>query len=244
MHAQLDEFASAMTALMAVHATFDQIGVERGPLELRLAYLRGVGLGLQRWPALGAVAAQPAVAVQPAPEAPAEPAPAEPSQPDATARGAAAAAAVLAMDSEISRVVEAAGAVVESVQPIAAEPTSRAEKALGTLADPIDWDAADIEVETGKWSDQERRAFFASLKDSGVEDPYEVVAAYCEARGKPRPSLMTADQRNGFLAGMTKSEALGRYREWTGIHGAGAIAAAKEAAKAKRAAAKATKAAG
>lgn len=243
MHAQLDEFASAMTALMAVHATFDQIGVERGPLELRLAYLRGVGLGLQRWPALGAVAAQPAVAVQPTPEAN-KPAPAEPTQPDAAARGAAAAAAVLAMDSEISRVVEAAGAVVESIQPIAAEPPSRAEKALGTLADPIDWDAADLEVETGKWADQERRAFFASLKDSGVEDPYEVVAAYCEARGKPRPSLMTAEQRNGFLASMAKPEALGRYREWTGIHGAGAIAAAKEAAKAKRAAAKAAKAAG
>lgn len=49
-----------------------------------------------------------------------------------------------------------------------------------------------------RWSDVERKAFCATLTGWGLA--YDALAAWCEAKGRPRPSAMTAEQRAKLLA--------------------------------------------
>ncbi len=48
-----------------------------------------------------------------------------------------------------------------------------------------------------RWSDKQRAAFCAALGEIGLA--YGEVASWCEARGRPRPSVMPADQRRKVL---------------------------------------------
>ena len=49
-----------------------------------------------------------------------------------------------------------------------------------------------------KWSDRERAAFCARIGELGLD--YGRVAAFSESLGRPRPSVMTAEQRRKLLA--------------------------------------------
>jgi len=51
---------------------------------------------------------------------------------------------------------------------------------------------------TQKWTDKERGAFCAQLTELGIG--YDNAAAWCEAKGRPRPSLMEPAQRSSVLA--------------------------------------------
>lgn len=48
-----------------------------------------------------------------------------------------------------------------------------------------------------KWSDKERAAFCAKLRDIGLN--YGEVAEFCEAKGRPRPSAMDNERRQHLL---------------------------------------------
>lgn len=49
----------------------------------------------------------------------------------------------------------------------------------------------------GRWSDTERARFCARLGELGLE--YDVVAEFCQAKGRPRPSVMGEDRRKQLL---------------------------------------------
>lgn len=210
--------------IAAVHATFDAIGLEPGDLTTRLAYLRGSVLGFRlfgmRWQA-GSSRRLPSTSP--------------------------------------TKVV----AELQAVAAAGVSPAGQAPAQASNAEPPLDWDAApavapaeeaepEPDPEGGDeptdghhptW-ERDRRAFFASLRSSGITDPYCVIAAYTEGRGvKLRPSAMTDTVRNAFLTAMTNPEAAGRFHEWAAVHGEGIIAEEKAARKAARAAAKAAKAA-
>ena len=50
----------------------------------------------------------------------------------------------------------------------------------------------------GRWTDQEQARFCAKLGDLGLQ--YKPVAEYCEAKGRPRPSVMGEERRAQLLA--------------------------------------------
>lgn len=121
------------------------------------------------------------------------------------------------------------------------EPPSGAESPAPTppAAEPVDT--------TGhhpSWREEiTRKTFFAAITDAGVSEHYDVIAAYCESRGFPRPSAMDPDARAAFLGRMTTDKAArDRLIEWCSIHGgdvAAEIKAKKSAAAAERKAKKA-----
>ena len=49
----------------------------------------------------------------------------------------------------------------------------------------------------GRWSDTERARFCARLRELGLD--YDAVAEFCEAKGRPRPSVMGEDRRKQLL---------------------------------------------
>jgi len=49
----------------------------------------------------------------------------------------------------------------------------------------------------GRWSDTERARFCARLGELGLE--YDAVAEFCQAKGRPRPSVMGEDRRKQLL---------------------------------------------
>lgn len=49
----------------------------------------------------------------------------------------------------------------------------------------------------GRWSDTERARFCARLGELGLE--YDAVAEFCQAKGRPRPSIMGEDRRKQLL---------------------------------------------
>lgn len=61
-----------------------------------------------------------------------------------------------------------------------------------------------------KWTNKQRAAYCARLGELGVS--YDDLAAWCEAKGRPRPSVMTPDQRAksiAWLESMTAEERAG-----------------------------------
>jgi hypothetical protein len=49
----------------------------------------------------------------------------------------------------------------------------------------------------GRWSDTERARFCARLGELGLD--YDAVAEFCQAKGRPRPSVMGEDRRKQLL---------------------------------------------
>lgn len=233
-----------------VHAALDDCGV-RGDantsLELRLEYLRGAVLGfrLWGWGAAAGTAVHAAGTSAPAPATAREfinhPGSLTAQDADLQARFAEPAPEPFVSLTAVEGLDAALAAIVEPGDPDAA-----VTAALGDPnAPPVDWewseqDAAEaFELENGhhfSWAGA-RRAFFASLTDSGIQDPYEVVARYCLAKGSKRPSQMTPEDRGAFLASLAKPGPKERYVEWAAIHGPGIlreVLLAKEAAKAAK----------
>lgn len=58
--------------------------------------------------------------------------------------------------------------------------------------------------EARRWSDKQRAAFCAKLGDLGLH--YDDVARWCELRGRPRPSVMPADQRRKLLEYLSRGD--------------------------------------
>ena len=58
--------------------------------------------------------------------------------------------------------------------------------------------------EARRWSDKQRAAFCAKLGDLGLH--YDDVARWCELRGRPRPSVMPADQRRKLLQYLSRGD--------------------------------------
>ena len=58
--------------------------------------------------------------------------------------------------------------------------------------------------EATRWTDKQRAAFCAKLGELGLG--YDEVAAWCERRGRPRPSNMPAEQRAKVLAYLSSGD--------------------------------------
>lgn len=248
--------------LALVRSTLDALGVEPGPLELRLAFLRGAAFGLRAAdaPRLDLSKVERVVVTSGGGAELRDEGPAWKHLPEPTPS-----------DEPAWRHLPAA----EAPPP--------------PEADPLDWDnvpddpddptddpvpdqianpeaQADPDVETGlsaadaladnghdpSWEDEAvRRSFFAALTAAHVHEKYLVIAAFCEAHQIPRPSAMTPRVRDTFLGKITNNlDARTRLLEWCGMHGpdliqrdreerAAAAKARREAKKAERAAAKA-----
>jgi hypothetical protein len=260
------ENARLATELRVVHMTFDAIGVEVGDTAGRCGYLRGSVLGFRlmgmRW-GMGGVGAVAAVAAQPisATEAsPARPVEVPPVQLAAMTLEQLAVALPAMVPASPAQPVASSPASPPPASPISATEASPAQPV--ETEPPLDWDAppaaaaesatSDASPATSpdpahdpSWSDDlTRRTFFAALTEAGIGEPYEIVAAFCEAHGIKRPSRMTVDERATFLGLAGKKVQKDRLIEWCSIHGAEVAAElkAKKAAaaaerKAKRAAA-------
>lgn len=66
-----------------------------------------------------------------------------------------------------------------------------------------------------KWSDTQRAAFFASLSEAGVSLEYDVLAAWCEQKGQPRPSDLPTDRRDKLARWLIDGGAV-EVHEWAG----------------------------
>jgi hypothetical protein len=63
-----------------------------------------------------------------------------------------------------------------------------------------------------EWEERGRPAFCAELGRLGIE--YDVVAAWCEAHQRPRPSQMPADRRQRLLVWLSEADHRAEVAEW------------------------------
>jgi hypothetical protein len=67
-----------------------------------------------------------------------------------------------------------------------------------------------------RWTESEQRSFFGDLSRIWPEGPdhYDHLAAWCEAHGHPRPSVMTPARRGKLLAALESREKQTEILEW------------------------------
>lgn len=65
-----------------------------------------------------------------------------------------------------------------------------------------------------RWTDKQRAGFCAKLGEIGLN--YEEVAAWCESRGRPRPSNMPKEQRAKVLQYLTSGDRTAEVRNVNG----------------------------
>lgn len=63
-----------------------------------------------------------------------------------------------------------------------------------------------------QWTKSQQGAFFARLAELGV--PYEPLAAWCEANGRPRPSAMVSEQRQAMVTYIERKTPEERASMW------------------------------
>lgn len=80
-------------------------------------------------------------------------------------------------------------------------------------------DAARREQHDASWA-ADRARFAAACNEAGV--PYEVVAGYCEAHSRPRPSSMPRERREALLTWLRDPDHVAEVVEWSARDSGGA----------------------
>lgn len=85
-------------------------------------------------------------------------------------------------------------------------------------------------VEPKKWTEKQQAGFFADLARVWPDHDYDVIAMWCEAHQRPRPSVMQPAQRQKLLVALSDAELRTRINEWAGATLGSRVVPAEETA--------------